>query len=66
MGEAEKVESQVKNLPPAELAKFRDWFFEFDAEVWDRKVRADSESGKLDNLIADARSEFNSGQAREI
>ena len=66
MGEAEKVESQVKNLPPAELAKFRDWFFEFDAEVWDCKVLADSEAGKLDNLIAEARSEFNSGQAREI
>jgi hypothetical protein len=66
MGKAEQVEAQVKNLPPDELAKFRDWFFEFDAEVWDRKLETDSESGKLEALLAEVRAEFDSGQAREI
>jgi hypothetical protein len=66
MGEAERIESQVKNLSPDELAKFRDWFFEFDADVWDRKLQADSESGKLDKLLTEARSEFSAGQVREI
>jgi hypothetical protein len=66
MGEAEKIESQVKSLRPAELAKFRDWFLEFDAEVWDRKLQADSEAGKLEKLLAEARSDFSSGRAREI
>ena len=66
MGEAEKVESQVKSLTPSEFAKFREWFFEFDAQVWDRKLQTDSESGKLDARLADAHTDFKSGRTREI
>ena len=66
MGEAEKIEAQVKSLPPDELAKFRSLFMRFDAEVWDHKLEADSTSGKLDKILAEARAEFNAGQAREI
>jgi len=46
----ENLESQVKELSPKELAAFREWFAQFDAEVWDRQFEADVKSGKLDNL----------------
>ena len=50
MSQLENIESQVKELSPKELAAFREWFAQFDAEVWDRQFEADVKSGKLDNL----------------
>ncbi len=63
MGEIERLEEQVQRLQPAELAKFRACFFEFDAQVWDRRIETDAKAGKLGSLVAEARSEFESGQA---
>lgn len=66
MGETERLEEQVGRLPPPEFAKFRAWFFEFDAQAWDRKIEEDSRSGKLASLLDEARTEFESGQSREL
>ena len=66
MGETERLEEQVERLPPPELAKFRAWFFEFDAQAWDRKIEADARSGKLGSLLAEAKGEFESGKRREL
>ena len=36
MSEVEQLENRIQNLSPEELAKFRAWFLEFDARVWDK------------------------------
>ena len=41
----------------ADYLQFRQWFNELDWAKWDRQIEADSESGKLDFLIAEARKE---------
>jgi len=66
MGEIERLEEQVQRLPPSDLAKFRAWFVEFDAQVWDRKIEADARAGKLAGLLAEAQGEFESGKSREL
>ena len=66
MSETERLEEQVERLSPLELAKFRAWFFEFDAQAWDRKIEADARSGKLGSLFAEAKGEFESGKRREL
>ncbi|MEX2494072.1 MAG: hypothetical protein WD425_20220 [Nitrospirales bacterium] len=66
MSELEQLEQQVLNLPPQDLAQFRDWFLEFDARVWDQQIEADLKGGKLDALIVEARAEFKSGKVREL
>jgi hypothetical protein len=50
MAKVADIEKQLRELSPQELAEFREWFAEFDAEVWDRKFEADVEAGKLDAL----------------
>jgi len=66
MSELEQLEMRVKNLTPAELARFREWFIEFDHLVWDKQIKSDSESGKLDHLLKDALTDFKAGRARKI
>ena len=48
MGKVEKIENEVRALSAEELAAFRKWFREFDAEAWDREIEADALAGKLD------------------
>lgn len=66
MNEIEQLERQVEQLSAEDLAAFRAWFAEFDANRWDRQVEADLETGKLDGLIAEARAEFRAGQSSEF
>lgn len=32
-----EIEQAVSQLPPQELARFREWFEKFDAEIWDKQ-----------------------------
>lgn len=54
MGAIEKLELLIKSLSPEELAQFREWFAEFDAQDWDRQIEADAAEGKLDRLIEES------------
>jgi hypothetical protein len=66
MNELEKLAEHIEKLPPEELKKFRAWFAEFDARVWDAQIEADSNAGKLDSLVADALAEHKAGKTREL
>ena len=66
MNELEKLEERIEQLPPEQLKKFRAWFAEFDARVWDAQIEADSKAGKLDFLVAEALVEHKSGKTREL
>jgi len=66
MSTVESIEKAVENLPPADLAKFREWFAEFDAANWDKQMEADAVAGKLDTFAAEAQSEYKKGNAQEL
>jgi len=66
MSEIEQLEQRVKKLSPQDLAEFRAWFVEYDARVWDDQIEADSKAGKLDGLINEALTDYESGKAREL
>ena len=50
MSKVERLEQQVQSLSPEELTQFRAWFHEFDRAVWDARITADAQAGKLDAL----------------
>ena len=56
----------MSSLSPEELSQFREWFFEFDARVWDRRFEADVTAGRLDALAGDALAEHRAGRARPL
>jgi hypothetical protein len=66
MTKVEALEREVQNLSPDELATFRDWFAEFDWQVWDRELERDVAEGRLDRLAAEALAELERGGTREI
>lgn len=50
-----EISGAVKRLPKRELARFRKWFVEYDAAIWDRQIEADSKASRLNALIREAR-----------
>jgi hypothetical protein len=57
MSTVEEILRSIESLSEEEYARLREWFSERDWEKWDRQIKADSESGKLDFLIKEARDE---------
>jgi hypothetical protein len=47
-----EIEQAIMELSREELARFREWFEEYCAEVWDKQIETDAKSGRLDKLIA--------------
>jgi hypothetical protein len=66
LSEVEQLEKQIEKLSAEDLARFRTWFLEFDARVWDDQIEADLKAGKLKGLIAEALAEYKAGKTREF
>lgn len=62
----QEIEQAIAELSPKELARFREWFEEFDAQVWDEQFELDAKSGKLDRLADKAIKEYRAGKAKEL
>ena len=66
MTKIEKLEREVSDLTPQELAQFREWFAAFDAAAWDEQLEADAQAGKLDSLADTALVEHRAGRSRKL
>ena len=62
MTKIEDIEKAVEQLSAEDLARFRAWFEEFDARVFDAKIERDAKAGKLDKLMAEARANREAGR----
>ncbi|MFQ3581358.1 MAG: hypothetical protein SNJ67_10080 [Chloracidobacterium sp.] len=66
MSKVENLEKQIQQLSPDELAEFRRWYAEFDADRWDRQFELDVRSGKLDALAEKALRAHVAGQSTKL
>lgn len=66
MNRVEEIENAVRELAPDDLAAFREWFEQFDADAWDRQIEADVHAGKLDLLAERALEAHRKGQTSPL
>ena len=62
----EELQSAVAKLPAEELDRFSQWFEEFLAEEWDRRIEADILAGRLDAAGRRADEEFEAGRCTPL
>ena len=60
------IEKQVKKLNPNALAAFRDWFRKYDSDAWDRQIKRDARTGKLEKYAREARAAYKAGKTTEL
>lgn len=61
-----QIESAIRQLPPEKLAELSEWFEDYEAVVWEKRIAEDLKNGKLNKLIDEAASEFENGDAKEL
>jgi hypothetical protein len=61
-----ELERAVTQLSPKELNRFRVWFDEYYAQIWDKQIEADARAGRLDKLIAEATEDYNAGSSKPL
>ena len=66
MSRVEQIEGQIKDLDPNEFRAFREWFSQYDSEVWDRQIEADASNGKLAALADRALRDHENGRSTEL
>jgi hypothetical protein len=66
MSTIQEIENAVRHLSADELAKFRAWFAEFDADLWDRQLEQDVAAGRLDKLAEEALADLRDGRCTEL
>jgi hypothetical protein len=66
MSRIEDIQTAVEQLSPEEFARFREWFEEFEARLFDEQIERDLKAGKLDKLLAEARANHEAGLGEEF
>jgi len=62
----QQLESAIAELPPADLDAFAQWFEEYRADEWDRRIEADIAAGRLDAAGEKADAEFAAGRCTPL
>ena len=65
MSAVEEIEAAIQQLSPDQMAAFRAWYAEFDANAWDRQIAEDESAGRLDWLIQEALDDFDAGHCTD-
>ena len=66
MTTVQEIEKAIEHLPSDQFAKLHDWIVERDWKKWDAQVARDSEVGKLDFLVDEARKDAAAGNTRPL
>ena len=53
-----ELEQAVTQLSDEELARFRAWFDEYYADLWDKQIEEDVKAGRLNKIIVEVDAEY--------
>lgn len=66
MTRLKQIEKSVEALSDEEMRRFAAWFDELRWQRWDRQIEADSEGGKLDQILDQVRAEIAQGKTTPL
>ena len=61
-----ELEKAITELSPQDFTRFREWFEEYEAKLWDEQIERDARSGKLDKIAEQALKDYRAGKSREL
>lgn len=66
MSKIDELKAEIEGLPSTEFAELYRWLSEKDWERWDKQIAADSQAGRLDFLVREAREEKAKGTLKDL
>ena len=61
-----ELEDSVAKLSEADYLKFKEWFWAYENEKWDKQIAQDIAEHKLDALASKALQEFKEGNFKSL
>jgi len=61
-----EIEAAITQLPVREVTELMSWLAEHHAEVWDKQIEHDLDSGRLNALLAEVDKEYEAGLAKPL
>lgn len=62
----EEIETAISQLPLAQIAELADWFDAYRAQLWDKQIEQDLDSGRLRTLLDETRQDLESGHCEPL
>jgi hypothetical protein len=66
MSTIHEIEQAIRALTPQDLLELRDWFANFDAEIWDQQLEQDATAGRLDRFAEEALHDLAAGRCTDL
>ena len=66
LSKIDELKAELESLPSDEFAEIFRWLSEKDWERWDKEIEADSQAGRLDFLVRQAREEKAKGTLKDL
>jgi hypothetical protein len=60
------VKKEIEQLSPKQRKALLAWLQEEKESQWDARIESDAKSGKLKNLMDEAKSDYKAGRCREL
>ena len=60
--DVKEIETAIAQLPAAQVAELAEWFQEFHAQLWDKQIEHDLNTGRLQTLLDEVKQDLESGQ----
>ena len=61
-----EIEKAIIELPNKEISALMSWLAEYHAQLWDKQIEDDLDSGRLDALLTEVDKEYEAGLARPL
>jgi hypothetical protein len=66
MSTVQEIESAINKLPPEDIRVLGKWLDELREDMWDKQIEADAKAGRLDNLMEEAKRDFEAGRCKPL
>jgi hypothetical protein len=61
-----EIATEIKKLPAEKVSELVDWLGKYHAEIWEKRIAEDLESGRLDSLMDEIDEEIAAGFAKPL
>ena len=66
MSKVDELKAEIERLPSEDFAELFRWLAEKDWARWDQEIENDSQAGRLDFLVREAREEKAKGTLKDL
>lgn len=66
MKKLDRIKTKIQNLNTSELSDLRNWFLEYDSDIWDKEIEENIKGGRLDFIAEKAILSYKKNEFKEF